>query len=396
MSQLTTVKLGDICGFQGGSQPPKSVFIDKPKKGYVRLLQIRDFKSDSKAVYIPVERAKRFCELDDIMIGRYGASVGQIHRGKEGSYNVALIKTIPDESQIHRDYLYWYLLSPEFQLSLSKVAERSAQAGFSKSDIDGFKVFLPPLPEQKRIVAILDEAFAAIDKAMGNTEKNLANARELFASQLQSVCTQCGEGWVDKPFSELCNIKHGFAFKGEFFTKTGDYVLLTPGNYFETGGYRDRGEKQKFYTGEIPSDYIMSEGDMLVAMTEQAAGLLGSPLLVPESNKFLHNQRLGLVTPKSGVPWTNEFFFHVFNTQQVRRDIHASASGLKVRHTSPKKIGDVVVSFPTSISEQNKIVSILARLRVETERLESIYQRKLFALGDLEKSILQEAFSGKL
>ena len=84
-------------------------------------------------------------------------------------------------------------------------------------------------------------------------------------------------------------------------------------------------------------------------MTEQAAGLLGSPVLIPESDKFLHNQRLGLVTKKPGVPWTNEFFFHVFNTQAVRKAIHDSASGVKVRHTSPTKIGDVVVSFPTSI-----------------------------------------------
>ena len=72
-------------------------------------------------------------------------------------------------------------------------------------------------------------------------------------------------------------------------------------------------------------------------MTEQAAGLLGSPILVQESNKFLHNQRLGLVTQKPGAVWTNEFFFHVFNTPAVRKAIHASASGVKVRHTSPKK-----------------------------------------------------------
>ena len=76
-------------------------------------------------------------------------------------------------------------------------------------------------------------------------------------------------------------------------------------------------------------EFRFAEGDMLVAMTEQAAGLLGSPLLVPESDKFLHNQRLGLVTKKPGTAWTNEFFFHVFNTQPVRTEIHASASGVK-------------------------------------------------------------------
>jgi type I restriction enzyme, S subunit len=255
---------------------------------------------------------------------------------------------------------------------------------------------LAPLAEQQRIVGILDEAFAGLATAKANAEKNLQNARALFESHLQSVFSQRGEGWVEKPFSELCDIKHGFAFKGEFFTNKGDYVVLTPGNYYESGGYRDRGEKQKYYAGEIPPDYIMKEGDMLVAMTEQAAGLLGSPLLVPESNKFLHNQRLGLVTAKPGVPWTNDFFFHIFNTQAVRKAIHASASGVKVRHTSPTKIGEVAVAFPTSLTEQKRIVLTLASLTEETQRLAAIYQRKLAALEALKKSLLHQAFSGEL
>jgi len=173
-------------------------------------------------------------------------------------------------------------------------------------------------------------------------------------------------------------------------------VLLTPGNFYERGGYRDRGEKQKYYTGEIPRDYVLNEGDLLVAMTEQAAGLLGSPILVPESDKFLHNQRLGLVTKKPGAPWTNEFFFHVFNTQPVRKAIHASASGVKVRHTSPTKIGEVVVAFPTSLSEQKCIVTTLASLTEETQRLARLYERKHAALEALKKSLLHQAFTGTL
>ncbi|MGI8989535.1 MAG: restriction endonuclease subunit S [Bryobacteraceae bacterium] len=192
------------------------------------------------------------------------------------------------------------------------------------------------------------------------------------------------------------DIKHGFAFKSEFFTENGDYVMLTPGNFCESGGYRDRREKQKYYCGEIPNGYILKKGDMLIAMTEQAAGLLGSPILIPESDRFLHNQRLGLVTQKPGVPWTNKFFFHVFNTKRVRKEIHDSASGVKVRHTSPTKIGDVVVSFPESIAKQRTIVSKLAALREETQRLASIYQQELAALDALKKSLLHQAFTGQL
>ncbi len=291
-------------------------------------------------------------------------------------------------------YLYYYLAS--IVPLLNELGTGATFRELSGGKLKEVPVPVAPLPEQQRIAAILDEAFDGIATAKANAEKNLQNARALFESHLQSVFTKRGEGWVETPLSELCDIKHGYAFEGEFFSSEGDYVLLTPGNFYEKGGYRDRGEKQKYYIGEIPRDYVLNEGDLLVAMTEQAAGLLGSPILVPESDKFLHNQRLGLVTKKSGAAWTNEFFFHVFNTQTVRKDIHGSASGVKVRHTSPTKIGQVVVAFPTSTIEQKRIVATLASLADETQRLESVYRQKLTALDDLKKSLLHRAFSGKI
>ncbi|WP_163995865.1 restriction endonuclease subunit S [Pyxidicoccus caerfyrddinensis] len=201
--------------------------------------------------------------------------------------------------------------------------------------------------------------------------------------------------WEREPLSKLCDIKHGYAFEGEFFSDEGKYVLLTPGNFYERGGYRDRGEKQKYYTGEIPRDYVLNRGDLLVAMTEQAAGLLGSSILVLDSDKFLHNQRLGLVTKKIGVAWSNEFFFYVFNTQPVREAIHGSASGMKVRHTSPTKIGQVVVSFPASLSEQQRIADCLsaldARIAAQTGKLDALKQHKQGLLQQLFPSLEGEA-----
>ena len=170
-------KLEEISDFQGGSQPPKSQFIREPQNDYIRLLQIRDFKSDDKTVYIPVAKKNKVCKKTDIMIGRYGASVGQILRGKEGAYNVALIKTTPDEKVIDKNFFYHYLKSDVFQIPLMSVAERSAQAGFSKPDIATFEILLPSLDIQKNIVAKLDQAFADIEKAKANAEQNLKNAR---------------------------------------------------------------------------------------------------------------------------------------------------------------------------------------------------------------------------
>ena len=340
------VSLGYISDFQGGSQPPKSAFIDKPRTGYVRLLQIRDFKSDEKAVYIPESKKNRTCEDADIMIGRYGASVGQIHRGKSGAYNVALIRTIPDLDRIDRDFFYYYLISRLFQESLSNVSARSAQAGFSKADIADFVVPLPCREEQKRVVAILDEAFAGIDQAITNTEKNIHNARELFESYRDNIFIQNGEEWVESTLDNICGIKHGFAFKSEFFVENSDHVVLTPGSFFEWGGFRDQGKKTKYYSGVIPDGYLLKQGDFLIAMTEQAVGLLGSSLIVPESNTYLHNQRLGLVEILGGVSWDNDFFFHQFNTKEFRSSVQETATGIKVRHTSPTKLGNISVCYP--------------------------------------------------
>jgi type I restriction enzyme S subunit len=324
----------------------------------------------------------------------YGATAGQVGILRfEATTNQAVCGILPNDKFVP-EFLYYFLLAKKDDLVAQ--ATGNAQPNISQIKIKNTAVPVLPLPEQQRIVALLDEAFAGLATAKANAEQNLQNARAIFESHLQSVFSQRGVGWNELALSELCDIKHGFAFEGEFFSAEGDYVLLTPGNFYEAGGYRDRGEKQKYFMGDIPRDYVLRRGDLLVAMTEQAAGLLGSSLLVPASDKFLHNQRLGLVTAKPNVAWSNKFFFHVFNTQHVRREIHASASGVKVRHTSPTEIGDVIVSFPVSLQEQKSLVAEFASVSAETQRLTHLYERKLAALEELKKSLLHQAFNGEL
>ena len=392
--------LGDLCEVVGGGTPPK----DNPAyySGDIPWATVRDMRqeviteTECRITRAAVQSsATNVIPTGNVVIAtRVGLGKACL-LGQDTAINQDLRGIIPrDPNSLSVGFLFRWLKS----IADIIIAEGTGAAvqGVKLSFVKSLQVPTPSLPEQHRIVAILDEVFDGIATAKANAEKNLQNARALFESHLQSVFTEQGEGWDQKPLAELCDIKHGYAFEGAFFSNEGDFVLLTPGNFYETGGYRDRGEKQKYYTGEIPRDYVLNEGDLLVAMTEQAAGLLGSPILVPESDRFLHNQRLGLVTPKPCAAWTNEFFFHVFNTRNVRKAIHSSASGVKVRHTSPTKIGQVVVSFPTSTTKQNRIVILLAALTVETKRLESLYQQKLTALGALKKSLLHQAFSGAL
>ena len=295
----------------------------------------------------------------------------------------------------------WYFESGSHDAALGGLVNEGARAGRFNISISQFlstAAWRPDAPEQQKIA----ECLSSVDALMAAQARKLAALKTHKKGLMQQLFPREGETqprlrfpefqnageWEVKPFSDICDIKHGYAFESEFFSNDGDYVLLTPGNFYEQGGYRDRGEQQKYYTGEIPRDYVLAHGDMLLAMTEQAAGLLGSPILVPESDKFLHNQRLGLVTRKPGVAWANEFFFHVFNTQPVRKAIHDTASGAKVRHTSPTKIGEVAVSLPTSQREQQRIATCLSSL----DALITAETQKHEALKTHKRGLMQQLF----
>ena len=101
--------------------------------------------------------------------------------------------------------------------------------------------------------------------------------------------------WQEVQLGDGIHVKHGFAFKGEYFSASGEYLVLTPGNFLEKGGFRVRDGKERFYHADFPQDYLLSEDDLIVAMTEQGEGLLGSAARIPAEGKYLHNQRLGLV-----------------------------------------------------------------------------------------------------
>jgi type I restriction enzyme S subunit len=145
-------KLGDVCDFVGGSQPPKEVFSRVKAPDSIRLVQIRDYKSDNHVVYIPNALAKRFCAAEDIMIGRYGPPIFQILRGLEGAYNVALMKAVPDETQVTRDFLFYFLKHPAILQYVIYHSERAAgQIGVTKETLAPFLIGLPSLEEQQKV-----------------------------------------------------------------------------------------------------------------------------------------------------------------------------------------------------------------------------------------------------
>ena len=164
--------------------------------------------------------------------------------------------------------------------------------------------------------------------------------------------------YITYKLKDLITVKHGYPFKSEYFKQSGPYIVMTPGNFLEKGGFKITPDKERYYQASFPIEYLLHKGDLVVAMTEQTRGLLGSSVIIPQDGFLLHNQRIGLVRCDEAKINKN-YLYYLFNTSYVREQIESSASGTKIKHTSPERIGEVVVHIPESTTEQEHIASTL-------------------------------------
>lgn len=193
--------------------------------------------------------------------------------------------------------------------------------------------------------------------------------------------------WREIQLGEGLHVKHGFAFKGEHFASSGEYLVLTPGNFLEAGGFRVREGKERYYHADFPSEYLLSAGDLIVAMTEQGEGLLGSAARIPAKGKFLHNQRLGLVQVTDPDLLDRRYLYWVFNTANVRARLRASATGAKVKHTAPERIKKVRILAP-DLPSQKAIASVLDTY----DDLIATNERRIALLEDAARRLYREWF----
>ena len=164
------IKHNDLFEISGGSQPPKSYFVDKKIDGYVRLFQIRDYGKSPQPVYIPESLASKQTDEGDILLARYGGSLGKVFKAKKGAYNVALAKVIflqPDI--VYKNFVFYYYKSSIYQKFCARMGlSRNAQSGFNKGDLSELYFPLPPLKEQIRIVKAIEDAFTIVDSSAEN------------------------------------------------------------------------------------------------------------------------------------------------------------------------------------------------------------------------------------
>ena len=276
---------------------------------------------------------------------------------------------------VDKEWLYYFLSRESFR---TEGAERMSGAvghkRISKDFIESYPIPVPPLPEQHRIVAILDEAFDGIATAKANAEKNLQNVRALFESHLQSVFTERGEGWVVTTLDKIStNLDRKRIPITKGVRKSGEYP------YYGASGIVD-----------YVADYIF-DGDTLL-ISEDGANLLArsTPIAFSVSGKYWVNNHAHILKFEDMA--TQRFV--EFYLASIRLDEYIT--GAAQPKLNQKALNSIPIPIPVAIGEQAAIVKRIESLQDETQRLESIYQRKLVALDELKKSLLHQAFSGQL
>jgi len=227
----------------------------------------------------------------------------------------------------------------------------------------------PPLPEQKRIVKILDKAFAAIEKAKTNTEKNLQNSRELFESYLNKIFSNPGKEWEERKLGECFKLKSGDGLTAKNMNQEGKIPVY--------GGNGIAG---------FHNEFNLSGSNVIVG---RVGALCGNVRHINE-NIWLTDNAFKVIDFK--YEFDNSFLTYLLNFKNLKSFARQAAQPV----ISNSSLKDVLLYFPRSLIEQEKIVQKLDVLIAETKKLETIYQQKLNDLEELKKSILQKAFNGEL
>ena len=184
------VRHNDLFEISGGSQPPKSKFISEARDGYIRLYQIRDYGNNPVPVYIPISAASKISQKGDILLARYGASLGKVFWAEDGAYNVAMARVIPlyETELISKEFLFLFYQSSLYQ-SVIHANSRSAQAGFNKEDLSSLLFPLPPRSEQERIVCAYEKLQPFL-KAYDDAAHSLATMNKGFPEALKKSILQ--------------------------------------------------------------------------------------------------------------------------------------------------------------------------------------------------------------
>jgi type I restriction enzyme S subunit len=279
-----------------------------------------------------------------------------------------------------------------------RINETCTGARMPRADMNevlDFELPLPALSELRRIVEILDEAFASLTIAKANAEKNLQNACALFENFLQSVFTHRGKGWVEKPLESVSTILNGFAFKStDFSSQVGTKCVKIT----NVGIRSFVAESDAYLPNHFSKDYpavSLKAGSIVIALTRTIiAGGLKVAIVPLEYDGALLNQRVAAIQTDERA-LGSKFLFAYLSTQRVSRYVTEHVNTLMQPNLSIVDLRAMPVPIPP-VAEQLRITAELDVFAAETQRLTRLYKQKLAALSELKKSLLHQAFTGEL
>lgn len=326
-----------------------------------------------------------FYDKPSIIVGRKG-SAGEVNLTEDRFWplDVTYFVTFNDRNY-DLQFLYYLLV----KLELPKLA-KGVKPGINRNEVYSLSVNIPPLPEQQRIVAILDEAFEAIAAARANAEQNRQNARALFESYLQSVFSQRGEGCHDQPLASVCKkitVGHVGSMAARY--KTDGIPFLRSQNIlpFEVSLNNVVYIDDEFHQSLEKSR--LTPGDVAIVRT----GYPGTAAVIPPELKESNCSDLVIVRPGEEV--NPHYLAAFFNSAYGKGLVAGKLVGAAQKHFNVTSAKEVMIHLPPK-EKQAVIVSEVDEIRADTQRLESLYQRKIAALDELKQSLLQQAFSGQL
>lgn len=389
--------VGELIEFQGGSQPDKSLFSATARPGHVRLIQIRDYKSDKFKVFAPAALMRRFCDDNDIMIGRYGPPVFQILRGLSGAYNVALIKAKPRD-EIDRNFAFYFLKQESLFEFIDKLSRRSSgQTGVDLLELRAYPLPLPSLPEQRAIA----EALSDVDGLLGALDRLIAKKRDLKQAAMQQLLTGQtrlpgfhGE-WEVKTFGEVFDYLPTATNSRSDLNEAGDTYYIHYGDiHTRFHHHLDFGTTQppRIKRSLCRNAALLRNGDWVMAdasedydgvgKTIEVQGLKEDTGAIAGLHTFVLRERTPTYAPG--------FKGHLGNLKSLHEQFLRVATGLKVYGVSKTALKDLDLPVPP-FTEQTAIAEVLSEMDAELTGLEQRREKT----RAIKQGMMQELLTGR-
>lgn len=370
-----------VCDFQGGTQPPKNEWIDHEANGYVRMLQIRDFTQSEKdnIEYVKDTKNLKKCNENDILIGRYGASVGKILTGLSGAYNVAIVKAIPDTEKIFARYLYYFFTSPYFQNFIKSVGSRAAQAGFNKDDLKNAVIPLISTDEQHKIAAVLDKVSDLIAKRRQQLDKldELIKARfvEMFGDPVENPMS-----WDKIALGKRCDIVTGNTPSRAEPENYGNFIEWIKSDNINTPAVLLTEAQEYLSETGFHKCRFVEAGSLLMTCIAGSINCIGNVAVTDRRVAF--NQQINAIVPKQD-DVLYLYWLMLLSKPAIHSTINMALKGI----LSKGQLSEMVFPFPP-IKLQNQFAAFVE----QTEKIKTAISRSLEKLETLKKALMQEYF----